>query len=155
MPRSRHCSAAFLALAVVALSGCSGPEPRSFNDFLADRFARDGALARCNQDRDASLRDIECANARRAAAAVAVREERERREQLGRESERKLEEIRRLVALQQALEQEAAAAAAAAAEAVYELQWRESRPGEALPAADPAERPVDSAGGGETIAAVD
>lgn len=95
---------------------------------MADALAREGALARCNQDRDANLRDLECANARRAAAAVAVQQERERREQLDRESERKLEEIRRLVALQQQREREAAEAAAAAAEAVYDLQWLESQP---------------------------
>src|SRR5690606_20210555 len=125
--------------AVTLLAACEGPKPRSFNDFLTDSLAREGALARCNQDRDANLRDVECANARRAAAAVAVQQERERREQLDRESERKLDEIRRLVALQQQREREAAEAAAAAAEAVYDLQWLESQPSGDEAAADPSE----------------
>ena len=49
---------------------------------MDDDIARDGTLARCNENRDETLNDIECANARRAAAAIALRAERERREAL-------------------------------------------------------------------------
>ena len=45
---------------------------------MEDGLARDGVLTRCNQDRDATLTDVECANARRAAAAVALEVERAR-----------------------------------------------------------------------------
>ncbi|HEY8520432.1 MAG TPA: EexN family lipoprotein [Gammaproteobacteria bacterium] len=118
----------FAALAGVCVlsslaAACGGPEPRSYNDFMADPVLRAGTIARCNQDRDASLHDVECANARRAAATVAVMEERERREQLERESQRKLEELRALMALQQERERQAAEAARAAAEAAYEQLW--------------------------------
>ncbi len=131
MPRSARRLAVVAATGSLALAACGGPEPRTFNDFIADPIARDGALARCNADRERSLRDVECANARRAAAAVAVLEERERQAQLERESERKLEEIRKLVAWQQQREREAAEAAAAAAEAAYERLWLESQGAEA------------------------
>jgi hypothetical protein len=107
------------------VAGCDQPQPRSFNDFMEDAIAREGALARCNQDRDATLNDIECANARRAAAALAVRGERERREQLDRESQRKLLALRERAALQEAAAAQAAAAKRAAEEAAYEARWRD------------------------------
>lgn len=116
------------ALAVLVLSGCAKPEPLYFTDFMEDRFAREGTLARCNRDRDASLSDIECANARRAAAAIALREERARRQELEQESERKLAELRAEVEHQRQAALEARAAAEAAARAAYEAQWREGRP---------------------------
>jgi hypothetical protein len=119
----------------VLCAACDGPKPRGFNDFVNDRIARDGTLARCNQDRDATLRDIECANARRAAAAVAVRAEQARREQLELESERKRAALRDSVARQQQLEQEAAAAAEAAAQAAYEAQWVDPNDAAASPTA--------------------
>ena len=54
---------------------------------MDDGFARDGVLTRCNQDRDATSNDVECANARRAAAAIALEAERARAGQLERQSE--------------------------------------------------------------------
>ncbi len=104
-------------------AGCSGPEPRSFQDFMDDRIAREGTLARCNQDREKTARDIDCANARRAASTVALHEERARREDLERESERKLAALRAQIGMRDRARREAMAAALAAAEAAYEAQW--------------------------------
>ena len=62
---------------------------------MEDGFARDGVLARCNQDPDATLEDAECANARRAAAAVALEAERAARaDELEHASEVKLLALR-------------------------------------------------------------
>ena len=72
--------AAFLAAA------CSPSEPRSYEYFLENKIVRDGALARCDRDPAAARTDIECANARRAALAVQLQEERARRQALERES---------------------------------------------------------------------
>jgi hypothetical protein len=73
------------------LAACAPqPEPRTALEFMEDGLARDGVLARCNQDREATLADAECANARRAAAAVALEAERGREPELERESEVKL-----------------------------------------------------------------
>lgn len=123
-PSGRGLSAAFL---LTVLSACGKPEPLYFTDFMEDRFAREGTLARCDQDREASANDIECANARRAAAAIALREERARRTELEQESERKLAELRAEVDRQRQMALEAQAAAEAAAQAAYEAQWREGR----------------------------
>jgi hypothetical protein len=82
-----------LALLAGAVLAACAPEsaPRTFSDFMEDGFARDGVLARCNEDGDAALTDEECANARRAAAAVALDAERRGRQAgLERESEGKL-----------------------------------------------------------------
>jgi hypothetical protein len=84
----------------------------------------EGTLARCNQDRDRTLNDIECANARRAASALALRIEQQRRQDLERESERRLAELRDQLARKERSEREALAAAAAAKEAAYEALWK-------------------------------
>ena len=136
------------AAAVLAvLCACGKPEPLYFTDFMEDRFAREGTLARCNQDREASQDDIECANARRAAAAIALREEQERRKQLEHESERKLAELRAEVERQRTVALEAQAQAEAASRAAYEAQWREGGAGlppigvDGQPLADPNAAP--------------
>lgn len=98
---------------------------------MEDRIARDGTLARCNANREATLNDIECANARRAASAIALRQERDRIEELERESAQKLEELRRQLAESDRIAQEALAAAEAAELAAYEAQWRD--PAQAAP----------------------
>lgn len=108
------------------LTACSPPPPRSYDFFMEDSIARDGVLARCEQDLESAQQDIECANARRAATAMLLREERMRRALLEQESERKIETLRQQVALEQQAAQEAALAAAAAAQAAYEAQWVES-----------------------------
>ena len=93
---------------------------------MEDGIAREGVLTRCNQNRDATLTDEECANARRAAAAVALEAERAREPELARESEAKLLALRQREARRAASEQDTAAAALAAAEAAYEARWRNS-----------------------------
>jgi hypothetical protein len=116
------------------------PEPRTVLDFMDDGYAREGVLTRCNQNRDATLNDAECANARRAAAALALEAERARAAALAEQSEAKLLALRERVAVREATERDAAAAARAAAEAAYEASWRDPagpRTGNA-PAADAA-----------------
>jgi hypothetical protein len=108
------------------LAACAPPPapPRTTLDFMDDGLAREGVLTRCNQNREATLADEECANARRAAAAIALEAERAREADLARESEDKLLALREREARRAAAEQNAAAAARAAAEAAYEARWR-------------------------------
>jgi hypothetical protein len=68
---------------------------------LTDSIARDGTLARCDRDPATAQTDIECANARRAALAVQLEEERARRTVLERESAAKIEALRREFEAQQ------------------------------------------------------
>ena len=108
------------------VAACSPqPDSRNFYFFMDDDLAREGVLARCNQDRAATLSDIECSNARRAAAAIALKAEQERNELFARESERKLLELRISISREAEAQQSAEAAARAAAEAAYDLQWKD------------------------------
>lgn len=126
LPRRAPALTAAVVAAVAALAACTPePEPRSYHFFMEDSIARDGVLARCNLDRKAAQHDIECANARSAATAVQLHQERAQREALERESERKLEALRQQVEAQQLAAKEAARAAAEAAAAAYDAQWRE------------------------------
>jgi hypothetical protein len=112
-------------LAATTFAACAPePGPRTTFDFMEDGIAREGVLTRCNQNREATLQDVECANARRAAAAIAIEAERARESALARESEAKLLALRQREARRTAIEREAAAAARAAAEAAYEARWR-------------------------------
>lgn len=120
-----------------ALAACAPkPEPRTVLDFMEDGIARDGVLLRCNQNRDATLADVECANARRASATIALEAERARESTLARESEDKLVALRQREDRRSVAEQDAAAAGLAAAEAAYEARWRD--PSGARPAANSA-----------------
>jgi hypothetical protein len=117
--------AGVLAVAVW-VAACQQPSrPRTYEFFMEDGLAREGVLARCNQDRKASVDDQECENARRAAAAVGATGEHERTQNYERESSRKLEQLRDRAARQQQAEQQAAAAAKAAEKDAYEAQWRD------------------------------
>jgi hypothetical protein len=113
--------------------------PRSFEYFKEDGLAREGALVRCNQDRAATENDIECANARRAAVAVAAQVEASRRGERAAESERKLAALRDRVGREDLALQEAEAAARAAADAAYEAQWRDLKDEKDAAGAVPAE----------------
>jgi hypothetical protein len=139
--QSKGTSRAIAAAGTVALcvlaAACSEPQPRSFADFMEDKMLMDGTLARCNEDRDGTLYDIECANARRAAATIALRVEQERRAELERESERKLEELRTELARREIAAAEALAAAEAAKQAAYEAQWSPDAAGADANAAPP------------------
>jgi hypothetical protein len=115
------------ALTVMAwVAACQQPaRPRSYEFFMEDGLAREGVLARCNQDREASIKDPECESARRAAATIGATGERERSENYERESSRKLEALRDRAGRQQQADEQAAAAAKAAQKDAYEAQWRE------------------------------
>ena len=82
-------------LLAVALAACAPKsEPRTVLDFMDDGFAREGVLTRCNQNRDETLNDTECVNARRAAATIALEAERARAPELEQRSEAKLVALR-------------------------------------------------------------
>jgi hypothetical protein len=84
-----------MPLLAAALTACAPkPEPRTVIDFMDDGFAREGVLARCNESREETMTDEECANARRAATAIALDAERARAPQLEEESEAKLLALR-------------------------------------------------------------
>jgi hypothetical protein len=104
-------------------AACERQEPRSFADFMDDAIARDGALARCNQDRSAAANDVECVNARSAAEAVAVAAERARQADLDRQSERTLIALRDRAGFEQEAAERAAAEERAAEQAAYDAQW--------------------------------
>jgi hypothetical protein len=131
-------------LALLAAACVPSPEPRSVLFFMEDAIAREGVLTRCNRDRDATLQDVECSNARRAAATIALEAERARAAELERESERKLVAMREREARDAAAATAAAAAARAAAEAAYEAQWRGA--GQPRVDSDAAKEPVPTFG---------
>lgn len=110
------------------LTACGEPPPRSFAIFMEDRIAMDGTIAYCNEHRKETERDIECANARRASAAIALRAERERREAYERESERKLADLRQEMVERERIVRETALAAARAEREAYEAMWRSNVP---------------------------
>jgi hypothetical protein len=81
-------------LAVVLAACAPKSEPRTVSDFMDDGFAREGVLTRCNQNREETLNDAECNNARRAAATIALEAERARAPELERQSQAKLLALR-------------------------------------------------------------
>jgi hypothetical protein len=113
---------------LVAACSSPQPEPRTFFFFMEDGIAREGVLARCNRDRDATAEDEECNNARRAASALAVEQERGRRAALDAESERKLLAMRARADREAEMQRQAEAAAREAERQAYEDQWREPSP---------------------------
>ena len=132
---AQHSCARLIAPGLLCLlAACEEPQPISFAEFMEDDIARDGTLARCNENREATIVDIECANARRAASAIALRVERARREAYELESERKLAELRAAVERERAAARAAQQRAEAAARAAYEAQWE--RPGGAVVGVD-------------------
>ena len=83
-----------LAGMLAACQGSSQPGARTFYDFKEDGVARDGVLSRCERTPETSANDLECIAAKRAAAAVALEQERSRSNGLDRQSERKLVAMR-------------------------------------------------------------
>jgi hypothetical protein len=122
----QRCAPAAAIGVLCLLAGCEDPAPITYAEFMDDEIARDGTLARCNEDREATAADLECANARRAAAAIALLEERARREVLELESERKLAQLRAEVERERAATREAQQLAEAAARAAYDAQWKDT-----------------------------
>ena len=124
-PRGPLAFCAAGALCLLLASCGAEPLPRTFSDFMDDAIARDGTLARCNDNPDSASRDLECANARRAAATIALRQERARREVLELESARKIEELKQEMIARERIARDAALAAARAEREAYEALWRE------------------------------
>jgi hypothetical protein len=116
-------TAAIVASGSALLAACEEAPPRGFIEYMEDAVAREATLVRCNQDRPGTALDVECANARRAAAAVAAREDHARRSALEEQSDRKRAELRAQIAAQQAAQRAAQEAAEQAARAAYEAQW--------------------------------
>jgi hypothetical protein len=115
------CAPVGLCLLLVA---CDEPVPRTFADFMEDSIARDGTLARCNANPEGTLHDLECAQARRAAASIALREEREKRAALELESQRKIDDLKQEMLERERIATEVALAAARAEREAYEAMWR-------------------------------
>ncbi len=122
---SRRGSPLLLVLMASLLAGCSTePRPRSFMEFMDDSLAREGALARCNRDREATADDAECVNARRAASTIAARADEALREQREENSDFLRARARDRAGYVQTNAERADAAAQVTAEAEYEEQWR-------------------------------
>ena len=122
---SRWGAPLFLVLMASLMAGCSSePRPRSFIEFMDDSLAREGALARCNQDREATANDAECVNARRAASTIAARADEALREQREADSDALRAAVRNRAGYVQTAAERAEAAAQIAAQAEYEEQWR-------------------------------
>jgi hypothetical protein len=123
--RSKRCAAlAFAWVTAGALTaGCEPARPRGFIDYMEDAIGREATLARCNADRAGTARDLECSNARRAAAAVAAREDSARRAALDRQSEQKLAALRAALAEHAEALRVEALEAEAADRAAYEASW--------------------------------
>ena len=116
-----------LSLVLIAshLAGCSAEiRPRSFMQFMDDSIAREGTLARCNQDREATAGDAECINARRAASTIATRADEELREQREASSDVLRAAVRDREGYAQAAVRRAEAASQVAADADFEAQWQ-------------------------------
>lgn len=77
-------------LAAVLVACAPKPEPRTVLDFMDDGLAREGVLTRCNQNREETLNDEECNNARRASSTLALEAERARAPALEQQSEAKM-----------------------------------------------------------------
>ena len=103
-----------LAGLVAACQGSQQPGGRTFYDFKEDSVARDGVLSRCDSAPTVTANDLECIAARRAAAAVAIEQERTRTDGLDRQSERKLVALRDRSARQEQGEKTATAPGATA-----------------------------------------
>ncbi|NNC64919.1 MAG: EexN family lipoprotein [Gammaproteobacteria bacterium] len=139
----RRSLAVLLGLSAV-LAGCvNEPPPRSFTEFMEDRFAREGTLVRCNEDRTATANDPECINARRAAAALAAQEDAAQRERRDAQSEARLLAARQRQATQQEAERRAEVAAQVEEQLVYESQWQQE-PVSELPPIENAAREVSA-----------
>jgi hypothetical protein len=125
--RSPHALIMFSLTASLGLSlaACTEPTPRTYLYFMEDKIAREGTLARCDTAPQDGQQDIECANARRAEMAVALQLERERREVLQAESDRKIADLTRRISEREALAREAAREALRADREAYEAIWRE------------------------------
>lgn len=125
---------AALALgAALVLAACSPPPlpPRGFDFFMKHSIARDGVLARCDEDEQAAQRDLECANARRAAMDQELAKEKASSRGLERESERKLEALRKREDTRQAVQRDEQARTLAQAKAAYEARWAKTSSGTA------------------------
>ncbi len=131
----RGCLTLSLSLCAVIVGCVNEPPPRSFTEFMDDRFAREGTLVRCNADRDATANDPECINARRAAAALAAQDDAELQERRDAQSEARLLAARQRQAAQQEAERRAQMAAQEEQQLAYEAQWEEIQAAEPEPAA--------------------
>ena len=132
---------ALLSLVLIAshLAGCSAEiRPRSYMQFMDDSIAREGTLARCNQDREATSGDAECINARRAASAIAARADEELREQREASSDVLRAAVRDREGYAQAAVRRAEAASQVAADADFESQGQVAQENVQAQAAQPS-----------------
>lgn len=84
-----------LLLFAALLGACAKePQPRSVNEFIENPMLLEAAIVRCAQDRTESKYDLECLNARQAAASIQAKEEARRAEELEARSEAKRRALR-------------------------------------------------------------
>ena len=122
-----RCGKVAALVAFVSLGACvDEPPPRSFTEFMDDNIAREGVLARCNEDREATVDELECINARRAAAAIAAIADAEQRGSLEAQSEARRLAARQRAQAQQDAARQAAEQAEADAQAEYEAQFAQA-----------------------------
>lgn len=131
----RNGAGSVLLACALLVAGCEQEHHRTFYDFMEDSLAREGVLARCNQDRDVAARDPECAEARRAAVAVAAQNEQERLAELEQQSQRKMIALRDRLAADERAAERAAAEVEIALQTAYDAQWQDPSKPEPSPAA--------------------
>jgi hypothetical protein len=72
-----------LLFSAALLGACAKePPPRSVNEFIDNPMLLEAAIVRCAQDRTQSRYDLECVNARQAAASIQAKEEARRAAEL-------------------------------------------------------------------------
>ena len=78
-----------LLLGVLLFACAKEPPPRTVRQFIDNPLLLEAAMVRCAQDRAQSKYDLECMNARQAAASIQAKEEARRAEELEALSEAK------------------------------------------------------------------
>jgi flagellar biosynthesis GTPase FlhF len=96
MSKSQNRNSILTLAGAVLMAACAKElPPPSVDDLIDDPIRLEALVVRCAQNRAATRYDPECVNARQAVAVIEAGEERARREELARQSERKREALRR------------------------------------------------------------
>jgi len=122
-PRGITVCGLILALSL-GLVACQKAPPRSYSFFMEDRIAREGTLARCASNSEEVHGDIECANAERADAELALQAERARAAEYEVESERRMTQLRLQLAESERMARDAEIESLRRELEAYESMWR-------------------------------
>jgi hypothetical protein len=130
---------------IILLSGCAEePPPRSVDDFLENRILLEATMVRCGENRNESKYEAECVNAREAINRIATEEEKERRQDLEAQFERKRQSLRRTQEAAAEARRRATEARRRQEEAEYLGVFEDMPPGTDTEGAMPAESNVGS-----------